>query len=285
MSSMSTSDSRGTPANTVEERIRYRTTDGFDLVGLRASPASCKAWVLMMHGITESKNEYGGFYKDLARALNSKGLGTLRFDFRGHGESAGTSMDISVLGDVLDVEATLAQLPAASAGRLAFIGTSFGAGPAILAAHSRRSSIQCLTLIAPVLDYTRTFLEPETEWAREWFGAKAQDGVRSSGHFMLESFRLSPRLLEEFRYLRPVEFLRESAIPTLIIHGNRDSMVPYGVSLEAAALGPPVALHTLKDADHGYTHFEDEAGIGPKSLELKRELIDEAVRFVVNKVS
>ena len=269
----------------MEEKLRYRTTDGFDIVGLRASPQQPRGWAIMMHGITESKDEYGGFYRDLAASLNSKGLGTLRIDFRGHGESSGTSKDISVIGDVLDIEASLAQVPELGGTPLAFIGTSFGAGPAILAAYSRKDSVRCLTLIAPVLDYTRTFLQPETEWAREWFGVKAQDGVRRQGHFMLENFKLSPRLLEEFRYVRPLEFLRESAIPTLIIHGDRDSMVPYGASADAAAAGPPITLHTLRDADHGYTHFEDDEGVSPKSLKLKRELIDEAVRFVASKIA
>ena len=268
-----------------EKKIQFRTADGYRITGLLAEISQPRGWVVMLHGITENKDEYGGYYKDLAEALNSRGLGTLRIDFRGHGESSGTSMDISVLGDVLDIEASLDQLSGEGDLPLAFIATSFGAGPAILAAHPRRAYVRCLTLIAPVLDYARTFLAPETPWAEQWFGAKAEKAIKQTGYFTLEKFKLSPKLLEEFRYIRPLDFLRESGIPSLIIHGDRDSMVPYGVSADAATKQASLALHTLKDADHGFSHFEDENGTSALSLGLKRELIGEAVRFVASKIS
>lgn len=263
-----------------ERRISYETADGFRLVGLLASPPKTTRWAVMLHGITESKDEYGGFYKDLAEALNSKGVGTLRLDFRGHGESSGSSMDISVLGDVLDIDASVIQLPQEGSAPMALIATSFGAGPAILAASTRRWNVRCLALIAPVLDYSRTFLVPETPWSEEWFGPRAEESAAKRGYFNLEEFKLSPKLLEEFRFIRPLEFLRESKIPTLILHGDKDTMVPYSVSADSVARSYSVTLHTLRDADHGYSHFEDETGLNPLSLSLKRELVEEAARYV-----
>jgi len=264
----------------IEERLSYQTLDGFTIVGLRGSPARRRGWVVLMHGITESKDEYGGFYVDLANELRREGFGTLRFDFRGHGESSGSSKDISVIGDVLDIESTLQQIPLNPNEELAFIGTSFGAGPAIMSGSTWHRGVNCLVLIAPVLDYRRTFLEPETDWGKTWFSQKAFRELWRSGQLTLENFSLSPRLFEEFRFLRPMDVLAESRIPTLIIHGDKDSVVPYQTSLAAANSIPSVRLHTLAGADHGFPHFEDETGTGPESQRLKAELIREAVRFV-----
>lgn len=263
-----------------EERIQYRSSDGFSIVGLRASPPRPTGWVVLMHGITETKDEYGKFYVDLATALNKAGQGTLRFDFRGHGESSGTSTDVSVIGDVLDVEATVRQLPPGAQDHLSFVATSFGAGPAILATSSPGISLRSLTLIAPVLDYRRTFLEPETDWGKEWFSREALDRLTTRGTLRLESFDLSPRLIEEFRVVNPITFLSRTRVPTLIIHGDHDSVVPFAVSKDAATAISGLRLHTLRDADHGFPHYQDETGSGIQSNRLRRELIEEAVAFV-----
>lgn len=266
-----------------EERIQYRTSDGFVLTGLVASPPRPSGWVVLMHGITESKDEYGRFYVDLAGALNAAGRATLRFDFRGHGESSGSSMDVSVVGDTLDVEATVRQLPKGAKGRLDFVATSFGAGPALLATASPGIAPRSITLIAPVLDYRRTFLEPETPWGKEWFSARALSRLSTRGRLRLEKFDLSPRLIEEFRLIRPVDFLARVGVPTLIIHGDRDSVVPYAVSQEVASTMPNIRLHTLRDADHGYPHYQDETGKDARSCALRGELVREAVEFVTSK--
>lgn len=238
-----------------------------------------------MHGITESKDEYGGFYIDLARELNRSRVGTLRFDFRGHGESSGSSMDISVLGDVLDIEASVLQMTGRGKENLAFIGTSFGAGPAILASSGLAESVRSLTLIAPVLDYHRTFLEPETPWAKQWFSPQAIKDLPKRGYLLLDGYKLSPRLFQEFRFIRPLDYLQESPSPTVIIHGDRDTMVPYSVSKAAAGRRRNTRLHTLVDTDHGFSHFDDDDGTSPKSQHHKHELIQEAVNFVSSHLS
>jgi len=123
-------------------------------------------------------------------------------------------------------------------------------------------------------------LEPETPWGKQWFSPEAIGQLEAKGGLRLEAFELSPRLIEELRVLHPAQFLSRFQGPSLIIHGDRDSVVPYEVSKEVAASFPRVRLHTLRDADHGFPHFEDDSGAGPRSLFLKRELIGEAVNFV-----
>ena len=87
----------------------------------------------MMHGITETKDEWEGFYTDMAKSLFDEGIGTFRFDFRGHGESGGSQMDVSLSGDVRDIKASLNEVREYWDGDVNFIATSFGAGPAIIA--------------------------------------------------------------------------------------------------------------------------------------------------------
>jgi len=106
--------------------IRYRTLDGEKLAGILSIPKNPHGFVLMMHGITESKDEYLGFYSKMAKSLHDNGVASLRFDFRGHGESTGSSLDISVIGDVLDIKASIAQVRKYWKRPISLVATSFG---------------------------------------------------------------------------------------------------------------------------------------------------------------
>jgi pimeloyl-ACP methyl ester carboxylesterase len=266
-----------------KELLRYATPDGFQLSAIMTTPRDRQvgSWAIMSHGILESKDEYAGFYTDIAESLARRGVGSIRFDFRGHGDSSGTTMDISVVGDVIDIKTTLRQLPKGYEGRVSFIGTSFGAGPSIFAAHDLGRRVSALVLIAPVLDYTRTFLEPSTPWARASFTTEALESLDDRGYLLLDQkAKLSPRLIEEFRMLNPIDALTQLVSPSLIIHGDRDSMVPYSVSYETASSLNHTKLHTLKGADHGFTDADDDTDKGEASVRNRTELVDSTVEFV-----
>lgn len=267
------------------KRVKFASSDGFSLVGKITTPGdgTNRGWAVMAHGILESKDEYGGFYIDIAEALAKHGISSLRFDFRGHGESSGTTMDISVIGDVIDLNAGVGQLPVEPGRQFALIGTSFGAGPSVFFTSEWSRRVSCLALIAPVLDYTRTFLKPTTPWAMQSFTPDALGKLAERGYLLLDgNNRLSPRLIEEFRLLRPFEELSRLSQPTLIIHGDRDSMVPYDVSLDAANKGSHIRLHTLHGADHGFTDSEDDTDKSPQSLNNRKQLVEATAAFVVD---
>jgi len=264
------------------KRIEYSTRDGKKLVGIIGIPTEVRGFALLTHGINVDKNEFGNFYSDLADALYAAGVASLRFDFRGHGESSGSSMEVSVLGDELDINASIAQVQDHWDGKILFVATSFGAGPMILVANREPNRVKGLALIAPVLDYKRTFLEPVTPWAKASFNPKAIKKSRETGYIVLDDVRLSSKILEEFATIRPYELLGKLDLPTLIIHGDKDSMVPYSVSKEVAATRQSIRLVTIRNGDHGYPDVDDETeGSGQQSLANKRFMIQEVVRFAI----
>ena len=264
------------------EKLRYSTPDGFELAGILTRPLSnARGWVVMAHGILESKDEYLGFYADIASALREKGIGSLRFDFRGHGESTGTSMDISIGGDLVDLTTSIQQLASLEPHRLALVGTSFGAGPVTLYAANAVQGVEAVVLIAPVLDYVKTFLEPRTPWASASFTREALASLDTRGYLVLDGdAKLSPLLIGEFRQVKPWEALSRVRAPCLIIHGDRDSMVPFEVSRDLAGGNPTVKLVTLKGADHGFTDADDDTDRSPLSLANRRTLVETSTEFI-----
>jgi pimeloyl-ACP methyl ester carboxylesterase len=155
-----------------EKKLRYSSIDGTRLAGVLLMPSSAPRAVILLHGINVDKDEWGGFHKHLAEELFRKRIASLRFDFRGHGESGGDSMAVLVVGDILDVRASVREMRRRSEAPISFIATSFAAGPAIFAA-AELGNVSHLILIAPVLDYVGTFLEAQTEWARGAFNERS----------------------------------------------------------------------------------------------------------------
>lgn len=239
-----------------EKTVWFKSIDGVSLCGILASPnKESKGTVILTHGITVEKNE-GGFYRRLAKLLAENQLTSLRFDFRGHGESSGKLWEMTIKGEINDLSAAISLLKAEGYKKIAIVGTSFGAGIAVLYAKKRQSTISSLTLLCPVLDYKRTFLEPETEWAQEWFTPEAISKAKQTGKFNLDRFELGNALLEEFHRYKPAEALLKLTVPTLIVHGTEDSMVPYSVAQYYGRKYRKGKFLSIKEADHGFEGFE-----------------------------
>lgn len=263
-------------------KIGYTSIDGTPIVGILSIPSKMKGFALMMHGITETKDEWENFYVEMSKELNDNFIGALRFDFRGHGESGGSSMDISIIGDILDVKASLEQIKKYWDGKIVLVATSFGAGPAIMAASQIQDIIHCIVLIAPVISYKETFLEPKTDWARSSFNEKSFEELSEKGYLLLDgSFKLSARLIEEFRFIDPTQVLESLRVPILLIHGEKDSMVPFEVSEKYKNLNSLSKFISLPNADHGFPDADDETGMGPKSQQNKKIIFNEINNFIM----
>ena len=265
------------------QTTRLRTVDGYEInVAItRAEPSDVVVW---MHGISVNKDEHLNFFRDGAQWLATRGVTSIRFDFRGHGESSGSSLEFSVVAQNLDVRAVVefAQRKFERA-RIHLVGTSFGAPPAIFAAARYCDVIASVTLISPVLSYKRTFLQPETEWARDLFSEAQLRNLDATGRLYFDSaFCICSRLVEEMWVIRPDAALRDLQQRVLVVHGDRDSMVPYDAAAVACRGLNHVRLVTLKGADHGFMHEGDEEGTTHQSIANKETiygLLEEQISY------
>jgi pimeloyl-ACP methyl ester carboxylesterase len=242
-----------------EERISLLTSDSTRLTALwrRSRGDTVKAVAVLAHGITVEKDE-AGFYARLARFLAESGVASLRFDFRGHGESSGASTEMTIAGEIRDLDAAIlyAKKRVRSL-RPAIVATSFGASIAVLWASKHSRALSSLTLLCPVLDYEKTFLDPRTEWGRRWFGRKRVERASARGYLDVDGFRLGLPLIKEWSELRPFKAVQRLSVPTIIVHGTADSMVPYEVAEETARHLRNGKFVAVPGADHGFEDCEE----------------------------
>jgi pimeloyl-ACP methyl ester carboxylesterase len=259
----------------MKKQCTLKTVDDFSISGIHTTSDRAKSVVLWLHGIAVDKDEYLGFFKQGAEHLERKGIDSLRIDFRGHGESSGTSLDFSIAGQMLDLEAAIGYLLCyyeRAKLKIHVVACSFGAPPAIFMAV-RRKVFRKLVLIAPVISYKRTFLKPETEWAKEIFNTRTLLKAQKTNQlFINRDFPISMRLIEEMALIRPEIALREIRVPTILIHGDADSMVPFKVSKAASKGVRSVKLKRFHHMDHGFNDVDDEKGTSERSLKNKHRM-------------
>lgn len=215
--------------------------------------------VLLAHGIFCDKTEFGRFDR-LAATLAEFGFGSLRFDFRGHGEHALPSLEATIGGMVLDFATALEYLAASGAGPVSCVAASFGGSVALLHLQAGfRVRPQRLILLNPVVEYGSTFLEPRGEIMRQTFTAAKWASLEQVGYIEpIPGVKLGRTFAAELALLRPYASFANSDVPTRIIHGTADRRVSHDVTRQYAMAAGRVDFVSIEDADHAFIPEPEE---------------------------
>jgi len=213
--------------------------------------------IIQAHGITADMDE-GGMFVRLANRLAETGFDVLRFTYRGHGRSGGTQRGVTIAGEMLDLQAVLDIAYRRLTKPLGIVAASFGAVSTCLLLPYIRE-LRGLVLWNPVLDLKRTFIESSLPWGRSNFNEENIKHLKSDGYLLLDnSFEIGQVLYEEMKHYNPYRYFVQSSIPSIIIHGDKDTYVPYDVSAIACKERNNCEMHTIEGSDHGFDGREKE---------------------------
>jgi uncharacterized protein len=133
--------------------------------------------VLLLHGFGSSKDEVGGMYARVAKALADKGVASLRIDFRGFGKSDGDTGATTIDLQVEDAKAALAYLGKTEGidkARIGALGFSLGGGISMILAGDKPSDVKALATWSSVGDLHKDFIGVLTQAN---FDKAAKDGI------------------------------------------------------------------------------------------------------------
>jgi alpha-beta hydrolase superfamily lysophospholipase len=212
------------------------------------------AAVLYVHGFGSVRG--GRKAMALERACSRRGWTFAAFDFRGHGDSPGTLLELRGSALQEDLEHIAAYFAGRGVSRLLPLGSSMGAWAAAWFALRRRDLVPACALAAPAFDFLGRWWRRLDEAARAAWRQTGRQRVRNEWLDVEVGYGL---MAERDRF-PPERLAAEWATPLRVFHGLRDETVPYGDSLafvERVAC-PDVELHLFKDGDHRLQGFEEE---------------------------
>jgi dipeptidyl aminopeptidase/acylaminoacyl peptidase len=232
--------------------VRYRARDGVEIAAVLTLPPGREPRnlpvIVMPHGGPSARDDESwdwitqfladrGYLVVQPNYRGSSGYGT-RFAELGRGEWGRKMQD-----DLDDALAWLAQQGLAGRSRACIVGASFGGYAALRAAQRAPQLYRCAISYAGVSDlaalsrYDRSFLN--SRGRRQWLSAQAPD----------------------FRDVSPLNHAAEFSIPVLLMHGDRDVVVPVSESRRMAGrlrdAGKPHRYVEQRGGDHHFSRADD----------------------------
>jgi uncharacterized protein len=215
------------------------------------SATNTRAVVVITHGIFTDKREKGRFDR-LSNRLNSSGYHTVRFDFRGHGESSLPFNRFNIADSILDLHAILRATKNQFSLPFFLVGSSFGGGIAILAISTLPpDSIRAISLLNPVLSYW------DFAKGKNLFATQGSESFISQNRVVGDEHEFSTRLIVELGTLCPATALAIIGTPIILFHGSEDEKVSVSTSRRIAKKIDSIeyveiagAVHAFKDPLH-----------------------------------
>jgi fermentation-respiration switch protein FrsA (DUF1100 family) len=210
------------------QEVYFSSPDGTRLNGWYFDSGDNKAPVLIwFHGNAGNLSGRAPFASELAR----RGVSAFVFDYRGYGKSLGTPSESGVKTDALAAYDMVLKNFARDPRRIVFYGESIGGPFAAWAARNRSGCCVVIENSFPSLSRMADLI----------YGSPVGLVVRSS--------------------LTTTEWLNDAGLPVLVMHGERDATIPFGLGMELYN-----GLRTPKEllVSHGAGHCEIPAVEGER---------------------
>ena len=241
----------------------------YDLYGILHYPARLSVGkpvpvVVFFHGFTGNKVEAHRIFVKTARELEKYRIASLRFDFRGCGDSGGNFHDTTVLGEVEDAKHALnfvCRQPGIDRHRVGVVGLSLG-GTVSAYAAGRDHRIKALAMWAPAADLIEEAQQMRTD--KEIKQIRSLRAVDYYGTLVGRDF------INEIPKIKPTKVIENYNGTAIIIHGTKDDSVPLKHSLAYYNIlkkkGLNVTRHLIKNSDHVFSSYDWEKQVINKTV-------------------
>jgi putative redox protein len=225
------------------ERVRFPSTSGPLLAGLIDHPeGSIRGWGVFSHGFTLGKDSPAA--SRICKQLASEGIGMLRFDNLGLGDSEGDWGDGSFSHKVADTAQAARFMSESGRTVRLLVGHSFGGAAVIAAAHDVESVRAVASIGAP---YEPGHVEHNYDALVERILAEGEAPFLVGGKALI----LRRHFIEDVRAVDLHEQIRTLKRALLVLHSPTDNTVGIvNASKIFRAARHPRSFVSLEGADH-----------------------------------
>jgi putative redox protein len=225
------------------ERVSFPSTSGPSLAGLIDLPeGEVRGWAVFAHGFTLGKDSPAA--SRICKQLASEGIGVLRFDNLGLGDSEGDWGDGSFSHKVADTVRAVEFMNESGREVHLLVGHSFGGAAVIAAAHDCPTVAAVASVGAP---YEPAHVERTYDALVERIESEGEAPFRIGG----KALTLRRHFLEDVRAADLHERIRTLRRALLVMHSPTDNTVGIENASEIfRAARHPRSFVSLEGADH-----------------------------------
>ncbi len=205
----------------IETSVAFWHSSGLSTIGILATPSTpTNLGVILCHGFLSDKQSRTN--RRLTELLVPQGIATFRFDWYGMGETQEQFSSLSLKHCEDQLDAAFHMLQERGMDRLGLVGSSFGGLLSILSAP-RLDGLLALGLKCPVVDFAESLrLEFGQEAMANWKSTNQIPNIVGDG----SPIPLHYRFYEECLTYDAYAVIPHIQIPTLIVHGDQDELIP-----------------------------------------------------------
>ncbi len=225
------------------QKIQFANSNGEMLSGVLETPTTgLRGWALFAHCFSCSKNTLAA--TRIARELAVLGIGTLRFDFTGLGESEGAFEARGFSGNVDDLIQAANWMEKNGRRVELLVGHSLG-GAAIIVAAGHLPQVQAVATLGAPADADHVI----TQFAHKVPEIEAQG--RAEIDLAGRAFTLEKSFLDDVKQARVREAVATLKRPLLVMHSPIDQVVGIDNATDLfLAAKHPKSFVSLDQADH-----------------------------------
>lgn len=238
-----------------QELLRCPCVTGGELDFYLSYTGTLPDWtVVYVHGLNSSR--VGEKPQAFEEACARRGWAFAALDFRGHGGSTGTLLELRATRLLEDLQSARTLLVARGVSRFCLVGSSMGGFASAWFTVRHPESVVACACIAPAFDFLRQ------RWLK--LPPPEQENWKRTGRLRVQNrwidVELGYGLVEEIDLFPVEELASRWCRPLLIYHGMEDDLVPYTESLALVQRStyPDIELRLYRGGDHRLLAFKDE---------------------------
>lgn len=261
----------------ITEKVEFNNIQGHKLAGrleLPTTPPKCFA--IFAHCFTCSKDIAAA--SRISRKLTSRGIGVLRFDFTGIGNSDGDFANTNFTSNKDDLVSAYEYLRDAHEAPRLLVGHSLGGAAALFAAGAMPMVTAVVTIGAPF----------HPEHVTQNFALEIGDIQRSGVAEVtlgLKKFKITKQFLDDLDQQNAAAAVRALGKDLLVMHSPQDRQVDINNAADIYQNAKhPKSFISLNDADHLLSNREDSeyvaivlAAWAQRAIKELRETADQPV--------
>lgn len=233
------------------KKIEFYNKEGIKLSAKIDLPLSRAPFpfALFAHVFTGNKNLTSA--RHISRALTQNGVGVMRFDFTGLGESDGDFAETNFTSNISDLESAAEYLAEHYASPAIIIGHSLGGAAALFASQRIESIKAVVTIGSPSYpEHVTHLLKDSIETIEENGCSRVNVGGRN--------FIIKKQFLDDLRSQDHIDIISNLGKGLLVMHSPQDTVVGIDNAANIYQLAKhPKSFVTLDGADHMLTNKDD----------------------------